>query len=105
VIIGGSFVPHGGQNPLEPAFFGKPILFGPHMENFRSISTMLMDAEAAAIVQERDLFQILSELLTNLDRREKMGQAAKSVIDTNQGAATRTCNEILGILRGMDVHA
>ena len=104
VIIGGSFIPHGGQNPLEPAFFGKPILFGPHMENFRSISAMLIDAEAAVMVKERNLFQILSELLTEKGRREKMGQAARAVIDANQGAATRTCNEILGILSGMDVH-
>lgn len=103
VIIGGSFIPHGGQNPLEPAFFGKPILFGAHMENFRSISSMLMDAGAAVMIKEADLLQILSELLTDKDQREKMGRAAKAVIDANKGAATRTCDEILNIIRGMNV--
>lgn len=102
VIIGGSFIPHGGQNPLEPAFFGKPIIFGPHMENFRSISSMLMDAKAAVMIKERDLFQILSELLADRNRRDKMGNAAKAVIDSNKGTSIRTCDEILGIFRGMN---
>jgi 3-deoxy-D-manno-octulosonic-acid transferase len=103
VIIGGSFIPHGGQNPLEPAFFGKPIIFGPHMENFRSISSMLMEANAAVMIKERDLFQILSELLEDRVRRVKMGKAAKAVIEANKGAVTRTCDEILGIIRGLNV--
>ncbi|MGA1839387.1 MAG: 3-deoxy-D-manno-octulosonic acid transferase [bacterium] len=103
VIIGGSFVTHGGQNPLEPAFFGKPVIFGPHMENFRSISSMLMDANAAVMIQESDLFRILSELLKDKERREKMGKAARGVIDANKGAVKRTCDEILGVIRGINV--
>ncbi|MGA1864904.1 MAG: 3-deoxy-D-manno-octulosonic acid transferase [bacterium] len=103
VIIGGSFVPHGGQNPLEPAFLGKPVIFGPHMENFRSISSMLMDKKAAVMVQENDLFRILSELLKDKERREKMGRAARGVIDANKGAVNRTCDEILGVIRGINV--
>jgi 3-deoxy-D-manno-octulosonic-acid transferase len=105
VIIGGSFIPHGGQNPLEPAFFGKPIIFGQHMENFRYISSMLMDAKAAVMTKEGDLFKILSELLADRERREKMGKAAKEVIDANKGAVNRTCDEILDIIRGINVRA
>lgn len=103
VIIGGSFVPHGGQNPLEPAFFGKPVIFGPHMENFRSISSMLMDAKAAVMIQKGDLFRMLYELLRDRDRREKMGKAAKGVIEANKGAVNRTCDEILRVVRGINV--
>src|SRR5690606_14588972 len=47
VYVGGSLVPTGGQNPIEPAAFGKPILFGPHMENFHEIAKSFVDSYAA----------------------------------------------------------
>lgn len=100
VIIGGSFIPHGGQNPLEPAFFEKPILFGPHMENFRSISSMLTDREGAIMIRDGNILPILSLLLSDKGRRERMGRAAKGVVRANQGSAGRTCDEILRITEG-----
>ena len=100
VVMGGSFIPHGGQNPLEPAFFGKPILFGPHMENFRAISTLLMDAGGAMMISEGDLLKTLSGLLADKEGREKMGMAARGVLAANQGSADRTCNEIIRVLNG-----
>ncbi|MGA1845200.1 MAG: 3-deoxy-D-manno-octulosonic acid transferase [bacterium] len=100
VIIGGSFIPHGGQNPLEPAFFGKPVIFGPHMQNFRSISALLMEAQAARMIREEALFTTLSDLLADPQLRHVMGQAARKVVDANRGSALRTCKEIMGIIEG-----
>src|SRR4029434_2769513 len=51
VFVGGSLVPKGGHNILEPAAFAKPIIFGPHMENFREIRDMFLEAQAAVEVR------------------------------------------------------
>src|SRR4029434_1470557 len=51
VFVGGSLVPKGGHNILEPAAFSKPIIFGPHMENFREIRDMFLEAQAAVEVR------------------------------------------------------
>jgi 3-deoxy-D-manno-octulosonic-acid transferase len=67
------------------------------MENFRLISGMLLDAEAARMIEEKDLFEILHGLLADKKRRDKMGQASKAVIMANQGSALRTCDEILEV--------
>src|SRR5207253_683681 len=73
VFIGGSLVPRGGHNLLEPAYWAKPILFGPHMENFRDVARMFLEARGA--VQVENAAQLAEEacrLLTNPELRQEM---------------------------------
>lgn len=91
VFVGGSLVPTGGQNIIEPAAFGKPILFGPHMSNFREIAKSFTEAYAALQVASADeLYLRLKDLLSDRHAREWLGRNARKVIRTNQGAIDRT---------------
>jgi 3-deoxy-D-manno-octulosonic-acid transferase len=90
VFMGGSLVPTGGHNVLEPAYWAKPILFGPHMHNFRDIAQLLLTQGAA--VQVRDASNLsaeLADLFSNPGRREQLGQAARKVLDGQRGATER----------------
>jgi len=62
-LIGGSFLPFGGHNPLEPAVFGKPVIFGPEMSNFKEIASLFIQARAARQCPIEDLPQVLIDLL------------------------------------------
>src|SRR5262249_19096990 len=87
VFMGGSLVKAGGHNILEPARYGKPIVFGPHMENFRDISRLFLDARAAIqIGQASQLVPAISELLSSPDKAAQLGCNALSVIQQNTGA-------------------
>ena len=89
-FIGGSLVPDGGHNPLEPAAFGKPILFGPYMDDFTEISSDLLEKDAAIVCHdEDDIFEVLKKLLTNNTLREKMGDAAQSLVLQHRGVSKR----------------
>jgi 3-deoxy-D-manno-octulosonic-acid transferase len=95
VFMGGSLVPTGGHNLLEPAFWGKPILFGPHMENFRDVSSLFLNAGAAMRVRDAsELGATALELLTDEPRRTKLGQAAKEVLERQTGATGRILNRL-----------
>lgn len=99
VFVGGSLVPTGGHNILEPAAFGKPILFGPHMQNFREIAATFLQAGAAVQVQdERQLEGQLRELFANPARRAVLGSAAREIIDASQGARRKTLAVIADLL-------
>jgi 3-deoxy-D-manno-octulosonic-acid transferase len=91
VFVGGSLVDHGGHNILEPAIFGKPIVFGPHMQNFKEIAELFIANGAAVCVQsERELDDELLALLTDPVRRARMGAAARALVDANRGAKEKT---------------
>ena len=91
VFVGGSLVPTGGHNVLEPAVFGKPIVFGPHMENFREIADAFVAADAAVrLDDERSLEVTLVELLGDPVRRARMGAAARALVEANRGAKDKT---------------
>jgi len=76
-VMGGSFVPHGGQNPLEPARIGVPVLSGPHVGNFKDIFRMLINAGGAEILaSHRELGTRLAELLGNPEAMAARGTAA-----------------------------
>ncbi len=91
VFMGGSLVPTGGQNVIEAAAFGKPILFGPHMENFRDIAKAFTDSYAALQVDSAaELESKLSDLIGDSHAREWLGRNARKVIRDNQGALDRT---------------
>ncbi len=99
VFVGGSLVPAGGHNILEPAAFGKPPLFGPSMENFRGAAAMFLNAGAALQVNSpEDLGVAWIELIQDATRRERMGRAARELVELNRGAAERSLEHIAAVL-------
>ena len=99
-FIGGSLLPFGGHNPLEPAMFKKPVLFGPHMDDFSGIAALLLAEKAACQVADRDgLARALQMLLTQPDQAADMGNRAFQVCEKNTGAADRTLDRfcLLGL--------
>ena len=86
-VIGGSFIEHGGQNVLEAAAWGVPVVSGPHMFNFTEITELLTDAGGMIQLQApQDLPSCLLALLTSAQRRKDMGRAAREVVEANRGA-------------------
>jgi 3-deoxy-D-manno-octulosonic-acid transferase len=99
VFVGGSLVPAGGHNILEPALYGKPIVFGPHMENFKEIAeTFLANSAAIQIRTGRELEDSVIALLGDPVRRARLGAAARALIDANRGAKDRTLKVIAELL-------
>ena len=90
VFMGGSLVPTGGHNILEPAYWSKVIAFGPHMENFRDIAKLFLDAGAAIQVRNPEELAHATWLLENKEARESMGASAKQVLERHSGATART---------------
>ncbi len=91
VFVGGSLTGHGGHNILEPAVFGKPILFGPHMQNFQEIAdTFLANGAAVQVQSERELEESLLTLATDPVRRARLGAAARALVEANRGAKDKT---------------
>lgn len=87
-IIGGSFIKHGGQNPLEPAFWGKPFICGPHMENFPIIEDFYRSG-CAVKSDAGGLYSTLKTLLESPEKRKEMGERAKVLYSENAGAVNR----------------
>lgn len=90
-FVGGSLVNCGGHNPLEPAAFSKPILFGHDMSDFADIARMLLDAGGAVRVKNaKDLYNTLSLLIKNDKKAKNMGRNALGVLTANKGAVAKT---------------
>jgi 3-deoxy-D-manno-octulosonic-acid transferase len=99
VFVGGSLVPAGGHNILEPALYGKSIVFGPHMENFNEIAeTFLTNRAAIQVHSPRELETAIVGLLGDPVRRARLGAAARALIETNRGAKDRTLAVIADLL-------
>ncbi len=97
VFIGKSLTATGGQNPVEPVLAGKPVIFGPHMENFAPIVTRWLAADAA--VQIRDAAGLrtqIATLLADATRRETLAQRARAIATLHAGATHRTADLLLG---------
>ncbi|HSC27078.1 MAG TPA: 3-deoxy-D-manno-octulosonic acid transferase [Vicinamibacterales bacterium] len=91
VFVGGSLVDAGGHNILEPAVFGKPIVFGPHMQNFAEIAHAFLDSGAAIQIRStRELAPALVDLLGDPVRRASLGAAARALVEANRGAREKT---------------
>jgi 3-deoxy-D-manno-octulosonic-acid transferase len=94
-FVGGSLVPVGGHNLLEPATFGVPVLFGPHTHNFVSMSeNLLRTGGGIRVVNGDELFKILEELIQNPEKREAMGACAMDFVKANRGAISRVMEHI-----------
>jgi 3-deoxy-D-manno-octulosonic-acid transferase len=100
-FVGGSLVPSGGHNILEPAAFGKIPVFGPSMENFAEIASRFVAAGAAIQVESpEDAGVAWIELLRDPERQRKMGETAKALVDSSRGATQRALAEIAKHLDG-----
>jgi len=99
VFVGGSLVDYGGHNILEPAIFGKPIVFGPHMQNFQEIADAFVANGAAVQVQsEHQLDEALLGFVTDPVRRARLGAAARALVEANRGAKDKTLAVITDLL-------
>ena len=99
VFVGGSLIPAGGHNILEPALYGKSIVFGPHMENFKEITeTFLTNRAAIQVHNARELDTTIVALMGDPVRRARLGAAARALIDANRGAKDRTLAVIAELL-------
>ncbi|KZY18857.1 hypothetical protein A3725_36835 [Alcanivorax sp. HI0035] len=101
-FVGGSLVPVGGHNLLEPAGWGKPVVTGPHLHNFTAISGLLDDAGALTLVEDADALAItLQGLFRNPAQRQHQGQAAAAVVEANRGALEKGLQLISEQLKGV----
>jgi 3-deoxy-D-manno-octulosonic-acid transferase len=90
VFMGKSLTAHGGQNPVEPIQAGKPVVFGPHMENFATLANMLVSKKGAIQVQDIDsLERALADLLRDSEVCERLVQNAHEVLSEHHGATAR----------------
>ncbi len=100
-FVGGSLVAFGGHNPLEPAAFAKPIIFGPDMSDFPEISRMLLHAGGAIEVRNTEhIVQTVREFLTDPAKTRKVGKKAFEIFQANQGAVEKTVAVIKKIEKG-----
>jgi 3-deoxy-D-manno-octulosonic-acid transferase len=103
VFVGGSLVDAGGHNILEPAMFGKPIVFGPHMHNFAEISAEFLRGGAAVQVSStRELGETFVALVGDGVRRASIGAAARAIVEGNRGAKARTMAVVTALLPPKD---
>ena len=95
VIVGGSFARKGGQNPIEPARWGRPVIFGPDMSNFREVADIFLEKKAALRVEDfHGLVPEVRCMLSDPGRLEMMSGNALKVIEENSGAIGRTVEEL-----------
>jgi len=94
-FVGGSLVPSGGHNILEPAWFGHPPVFGTSMENFQDMADQFLDGHAAVqVASAESLGKVWTQLIRDEPLRERMGAAARQIAERNRGAAKRTLDRI-----------
>ncbi|MBU0605551.1 MAG: 3-deoxy-D-manno-octulosonic acid transferase [Candidatus Omnitrophica bacterium] len=99
VFVGGSLIPHGGQNPIEPAVFGKPVIFGPYMFNFKAVTSALLKGSGALQVKDQKEFLLKADqLLKDKERRATFGRNARNIISENRGATSRNLEAIKGLI-------
>ncbi len=100
VIMGGSLVPTGGHNLIEPAYWGKAIIFGPHMENFRDVAQLFLQVGAGVQVRNpRGLTRQALELLDDTPRRLQLGERARRALAQASGATERVLVRVRELLR------
>src|SRR5438067_2378102 len=90
VFVGKSLTAQGGQNPVEPIMAGKPVVFGPHMENFATLAKALVLKKGAIQVRDADSLEMtIAGLLRDGDARERLLENARDVVDKHHGATAR----------------
>ena len=95
-FVGGSLVPIGGHNLLEPADAGIPVIFGPHTHNFELMSESILKAGGGLRVQNsEELFDAMKDLLSSPGLRNRMGEKAKSFVSENRGALEKVMRYVV----------
>ncbi|MCX6928165.1 MAG: hypothetical protein NT154_33890, partial [Verrucomicrobia bacterium] len=101
IFIGKSLAAQGGQNPIEPGALGKPMVFGPHMQNFEDVVRRFLEQNGAVQVRNAvELEKVLGDLLADETRRAQLGRNALKVVQENQGAIELTVDMIVERLAG-----
>jgi 3-deoxy-D-manno-octulosonic-acid transferase len=98
VFVGGSFVTRGGQNVLEPAGQGKPVLFGPHMENFKDSVQVLVGRGGIQVTTPDQLARVASDLLARPEKVAELGDLARQAVGAIRGASARNVEHMLRLL-------
>jgi 3-deoxy-D-manno-octulosonic-acid transferase len=100
VFVGKSLVPSGGQNMMEPAGLGKPVVFGPHVFNFKEEVDMLLRNDAAKMVETEDeLCEAIEFFIKNPEAAKEMGLRAQGVVNEKRGATEKNMDIIREILK------
>lgn len=98
-FVGGSLAPYGGQNMLEPLFFGTPVLFGPYTENFREIAARIIECDAGIqIATGEELFAGMERILTDEALRKKMGDAGKKIVMEQKQVMERVADAVSEVI-------
>jgi 3-deoxy-D-manno-octulosonic-acid transferase len=98
VFVGGSFVRRGGQNVLEPAGQGRPVLFGPHMENFKDSCQVLVGRGGIQVATPEQLLKVAQELLARPDKIAELGDLARQAVSQLRGASRRNVDHMMRML-------
>ncbi|MBM7117534.1 3-deoxy-D-manno-octulosonic acid transferase [Archangium primigenium] len=98
VFVGGSFTTRGGQNILEPAGQGKPVLFGPHMENFQDSVQVLVGRGGIQVNDAEHLYRVMSELLAKPETVVSLGELARMTVRQVSGASQRNVEHMARVL-------
>ena len=98
VFVGGSLVDRGGHNIIEPAQYGCPVLFGPHMGNVEDSVQLLLGRGGIQVSNAPQLGKVLSDLLSRKEEREELGNLARQQVEQARGAATRNAEFISNLL-------
>jgi len=97
IFVGKSLTEHGGQNPIEPAMYGKAVVVGPNMENFPAVMDEFIRKEAVVQVQDQNaLRQTLAQLIENPAERNALGLRAARTVAENRGVIERTVELLTG---------
>ena len=97
-FVGGSLVPRGGHNILEPALYGVPIVTGNHYENFRDVVNFFASRNAVRIVGLAELPLVFMELIDNSDERATLGRNALAALESQRGATDRTIAALVELM-------
>jgi 3-deoxy-D-manno-octulosonic-acid transferase len=96
-FVGGSLVPIGGHDPLEPAALGKPVIFGPHMGNAGEAADLLLDSGGAVEISAADqLFEILELSVVDRQALREKGELCRKAVLSKSGASSKTAQILLG---------
>ncbi len=98
VFVGGSFTQRGGQNILEPAAAGKPVLFGPNMDNFHDSVQVLVGRGGIQVKDPEHLLRVVSDLLARPDRMAELGSMARAAVTAVRGAGQRDVDHLVRLL-------
>jgi 3-deoxy-D-manno-octulosonic-acid transferase len=98
VFVGGSFTRRGGQNILEPAAAGKPVLFGPNMTNFYDSVQVLIGRGGIQVRDDAQLYQVVLELLGRRDQIADLGEMARKAVQSVRGASDRDVDQLVRLL-------